>query len=79
MKKNRLNPLFPTLFILFILIYQTTWAHDLWITMDADQLNKSGSDTAAVFSSHHFPAPVEDYLAPERADKFFLSLPLASI
>lgn len=43
--------------------------------MDADPLNKDGSGTAAVFSSHHFPAPVADYLAPERADKILFITP----
>jgi uncharacterized GH25 family protein len=50
-------------------------AHDLWITMDADQLNNGGSGTAAVFSSHHFPAPAADYLASERTDKVFFVTP----
>jgi uncharacterized GH25 family protein len=75
MKTNRINLLLPTLVILSILFGNTAWAHDLWITMDADQLNTNGSGTAAVFSSHHFPAPVADYLAAERADKVFFITP----
>jgi uncharacterized GH25 family protein len=75
MKTNHRKHLLPGLILLSILICQTAWAHDLWITMDADQVNKGGSGTAAVFSSHHFPAPASDYLAPERADKIFFITP----
>lgn len=75
MKTNRIKLLLPALIFLSIFIGQTACAHDLWITMDADQLNNGGPGAAAVFSSHHFPAPAADYMAPERADKIFFITP----
>jgi len=75
MKTKRINPWLPILTLLSVLVCQPTWAHDLWITMDADQLKNGGQGVAAVFSSHHFPAPVADYMAPERTDKIFFITP----
>jgi uncharacterized GH25 family protein len=75
MKTNHRSHLLPSLIFLSILFCQSAWAHDLWITMDASQLNKGGSAAAAVFSSHHFPAPAADYLTPERADKIMFISP----
>lgn len=75
MKTKRINPLLPILTLLSVLVCGTALAHDLWITMDADQLKNGGQGAAAVFNSHHFPAAAADYMASERADKIFFITP----
>ena len=52
-------------------------AHDLWITMDQYSLSNNTATDGTVFSSHQFPAPADDALAPERLDAVFFITPSA--
>jgi uncharacterized GH25 family protein len=51
------------------------WSHDLWITMETYQLEKSAIPAIAIFSSHQFPATASDYLSADRLDKAFIITP----
>ena len=62
--------------ILFTILFgQTAWAHDLWVTVDPYALGKSTPPSLAIFSAHHFPASMEDYLADDRLDQAFVVTP----
>lgn len=50
-------------------------AHDTWVSLDPYHVEKNTGTTAVVVSSHHFPAPAKDILAPERLEKVFFVTP----
>ncbi|MFW9997290.1 MAG: DUF4198 domain-containing protein [Candidatus Odinarchaeota archaeon] len=75
MKKGQIHMLVIVLMLSFLFFCQTTWAHDLWVTVDPYALGKTGSPSLAIFNAHRFPAGADDYLAADRLDQAFLVSP----
>lgn len=54
-------------------------AHDLWITLDNFQPEKTAAASLAAYNAHAFPAEAKDIVAAERLDKVLFVAPDGSL
>ena len=75
MKTNRSILVIFAVFFSMSIFVLSAGAHDFWISMDKYHLDSHATGQGTAFSSHRFPAPADDVLAPERLEAVLFITP----